>query len=305
MPVWPGPFLIVAGALLVLGAFVVTSMETLGELDVRSPETVLALGAVGGIALSGGIAYAAVHQIRVRRHLPPERYRGPNILALVALVFIAGIAATLPFGDDVAALLEGRAPSLLGTLVILTGTQVALLLVAWLFVGVPKALAGLPRWTGRDPARDAAMAVGIGFASWIGASVLAAVIAAALEASGVEPEPQAAEQALHAIDPWLVVVPVVVLAPIAEEIFFRGVVLNALLREAGTRWATFGSATLFAIVHASVIAFVPILALGVILAWVARRTRGLLAPMIVHATFNGLSVIVALLVRYDVIVLPT
>jgi membrane protease YdiL (CAAX protease family) len=305
MPVWPGPLMIVVGALLVVGALAVSAADGLGEIEVRSPETLVALAILGGLALVGGIVYAAVHQIRVRRFLPPERYRGPNILALVALVFIIGIGASLPFGDDVAALLGGRTPSLLGTLVILTSTQLALLLVAWLFVGLPNALAGLPRWTGRAPARDAAIAVGIGVVSWIGGSVLAALIAMALEASGMEPEPQAAEQALQAIDPWLVVVPIVVLAPIAEEIFFRGVVLNALLREAGARWATFGSATLFAIVHASVIAFVPILLLGVVLAWVARRTRGLLAPMIVHATFNGISVLVALLVRYDVIVLPT
>lgn len=305
MPVWPGPVLIVVGALLAVGAFVVSAMETAGQLEVRSPGVLVGLGIAGAIALVAGITYAAVHQIRVRRHLAPERYRGPNILALVALSFIIGVGVTIPFADDVAALLEGRAPSLLGALAILTGTQLALLLVAWLFVGLPNALAGLPRWTGRAPGRDALMAVGIGIGSWIGGSVLAALVALVLEAVGIEPDMQAAEQALQAIDPWLVVIPVVVLAPIAEEIFFRGVVLNALLREAGARWATFGSATLFALVHASVVAFLPILILGVILAWVARRTRGLLAPIVVHATFNGLSVLVALLVRYDVITLPT
>ena len=117
--------------------------------------------------------------------------------------------------------------------------------------------------------------------------------------------PQAAEEAINTIEPWLVVLPIVVLAPIAEEIFFRGIVFNALLREAGPRWAFLGSATLFAIVHASVVAFVPILLLGLALAWVYRRTQSLLAAIVVHATFNGMSVLLALLQRYEVIGLPS
>ena len=55
------------------------------------------------------------------------------------------------------------------------------------------------------------------------------------------------------LDPWLVVLAVVILAPIAEEIFFRGVVFNALLREGGRRWAYIGSAALFAVIHVSLV----------------------------------------------------
>ena len=106
------------------------------------------------------------------------------------------------------------------------------------------------------------------------------------------------------LDPWLVIVAVVILAPIAEEIFFRGVVFNALLREGGRRWAFIGSSALFAIIHVSLVALLPIFLLGLALAWIYQRSGNLLAPIAMHATVNGISVALALLVRFDLVRLP-
>ena len=125
-----------------------------------------------------------------------------------------------------------------------------------------------------------------------------------LERVGIGVEPQAAERAIATVDPVLVVVAVVILAPIAEEVFFRGVVFNAWLRERGRRWAFIGSAALFAVIHVSLVAVVPIFLLGLALAWIYTRTGNLLAPMAMHATVNGISVAVALLARFEVIRLP-
>jgi membrane protease YdiL (CAAX protease family) len=99
-------------------------------------------------------------------------------------------------------------------------------------------------------------------------------------------------------------VAVVILAPIAEEVFFRGVVFNAWLREGGRRWAYIGSAALFAVIHLSLVSLLPIFLLGLALAWVYERTGNLLAPIAMHATVNGISVALALLVRFDVVRLP-
>jgi membrane protease YdiL (CAAX protease family) len=96
----------------------------------------------------------------------------------------------------------------------------------------------------------------------------------------------------------LAVVMIVGLAPIAEELFFRGIVFNAWLREAGLVWAYVGSAALFAAIHLSLASLLPIFLLGLALAWVYRRTGSLLAPIVMHATVNGISVAVALAVRF-------
>lgn len=96
-----------------------------------------------------------------------------------------------------------------------------------------------------------------------------------------------------------------IVAPIAEEAFFRGVVFNAWYREGGRRAAYIGSSLLFGVIHLNLVAFVPIVLLGLILAWVYERTRNILAPIAVHAVFNGINVGVFLLERADVIQLPT
>jgi hypothetical protein len=99
----------------------------------------------------------------------------------------------------------------------------------------------------------------------------------------------------------------VVIAPVAEEIFFRGLVLNAWLREYGERFAIVGSAALFGAIHAdtssvealitSVARVLPIFGLGLALAFVYRRTGSLLAAIGLHMGFNALSIAIALAQR--------
>ena len=305
MPGWPGPALIVAGALLALGALVLGSMIAAGGLRVANPTGVLVIGIVGAVAFTAGLVYVAIRQIRVRRVLPPERYRGPSILALVALTLVLANVVSLPFAEDAAALVLGQGQlSTLGTIVLLVSTQAALVFVTWAFVHLPRALAGLPRFPGADAGRSVRLGLLWGLGAWLGASLLANGIALVLEAFGIEPDLGAAERALAMLDPWLLVIPIVVIAPIAEEVFFRGVVFNALRREATRRWAYLGSALLFSVIHLSPVTLVPIFLLGLVLARVYERTGSLLAPIVLHATFNGLSVALALLARYEVIRLP-
>jgi len=101
-----------------------------------------------------------------------------------------------------------------------------------------------------------------------------------------------------------VVLAIVVIAPIAEELFFRGIVFNAWLRETGRVPAYVGSAALFALIHLSLASLLPIFLLGLALAWVYERTGTLLAPIVMHATVNGISVAAALAFRFGVFDVP-
>jgi uncharacterized protein len=306
MPRWPGPVLIIGGALLALGAYSAVALVAAGELIVDDRATLLWLLLLGGGLFIAGLVYVAVRQLRVRRHLPPERYRGPGILILLVLAVVAAGLLTVPFSEDAAALLVGEGElSLAGSIVLLFATGLALLAVSWLFVLRPRALAGWPSWSGPDPAGALRAGLGWGAVAWLGATVVSAIVVFGLEQLGMPVDPQAAEQALALVDPWIAVLAIVVLAPIAEEIFFRGVVFNAWLREAGPRVAYIGSAALFAVIHLSLVAVLPIFLLGLALAWVYRRTGNLLAPIAMHAVVNGISVGVALLIRYGVIAVPT
>lgn len=305
MPLWPGPALAIGGALLAVAALAVASMAVEAGAEADRIEYLGWLALAGTALFGAGLVYAAARQVRLRRRLPVHRYRGPSILLMLALVLLLSAVATAPFGEDVAALMfgDGRL-TLLGAAVILTATQAALLLVSWAFVVAPRAMVPTPPSPPGPWPAALVSGIGWGVVAWVGASLVAAIVVLLLGLLGFTPDPDPAERAVRLLDPWLVVGAVVLLAPVAEELFFRGIVFNAWLRERGVRWAYLGSAALFAVIHASVVALLPIFLLGLALAWVYRRSGNLLAPIAMHATVNGISVTFALLARYDVIHLP-
>jgi membrane protease YdiL (CAAX protease family) len=297
--------MIIGGALLAFGGVGSASMIVAGQLDADAG-TVLAVTLVGLALFTAGLVYVAIRQILQRRVLPPERYRGPSVVLLVVMVVVFGSLLVAPFTGDAEALLGGGSePTLFGGFVILVSTSVALLVVTGLFVALPDALANLPSFPGPAPVRALAMGVGWGVLAWLGSSLLLALATFVLTQIGFPPDPGAAELAVQSFEPWLIVFGVVLVAPIAEEIFFRGVAFNAWLREGGRRYAYIGSAALFAVIHVSLVSLVPIFALGLVLAWVYERSgHTLLAPMAMHATVNGISVGLALLVRFEIIPIP-
>lgn len=304
MPSWPGPVLAIGGAILAVGAASARLMVASGQLD-ADLRLLGWLALAGAVAFVAGLVYAATRQLRVRRYLPPERYRGPAVLLLLALVVVVATIFQIPFGNDILALTgEGGELTPLGAAVVLLSTPVALLLVSWWFVLRPRALAGLPSWMGPDPGRALGIGVLAGIGMWVVGNLVGAAVIALLQALGIGVDTQLAERAVETLDPWLVVLVVIFLAPVAEELFFRGVVFNAWLREGGVRWAFIGSTLLFALIHLSIAAFVPILLLGFALAWIYRRTQSLLAPIALHATFNGISVVLVLLTRFDILKPP-
>jgi len=81
----------------------------------------------------------------------------------------------------------------------------------------------------------------------------------------------------------------VVIAPTAEELFFRGIVQNKLGNWYGDpRWAIAATSAAFAVVHCGQPATMPaIYFLSALLGWLYVRNDNLLAPMIVHAMFNA------------------
>jgi membrane protease YdiL (CAAX protease family) len=304
MPRWPGWVLAIGGVVVAFVALVAIELGRQGFVVADS----LLLGLIalaGGLAFVAGLVYFAVRQIRIRRALPPERYRGPSVFLLLALALVIGSALTAPFTDDALALGSGEGQiSLLGSAVILVAAQLGLLIVGYLFVYRTKALAALPSFPGRDPIRAIVAGLGWGVLAWIGSTIVLFLVSELLARIGRPPPVGPAEQAIAMVNPWLVTVAIVVFAPIAEELFFRGIVFNAWLREAGRIWAYVGSAALFAAIHLSLESLLPIFLLGLALAWVYQRTGNLLAPITMHATVNGISVAIALAVRFGVLDVP-
>ena len=86
---------------------------------------------------------------------------------------------------------------------------------------------------------------------------------------------------------WLMLfLPVVVVAPVAEELFFRGLVLRGYVRCYGPAKAVWGSAVLFAVFHLNPWQAVLALPLGLAFAWLVLRTGSLVPAILGHAMVN-------------------
>lgn len=78
------------------------------------------------------------------------------------------------------------------------------------------------------------------------------------------------------------------LAPLAEELFFRGLVQNYLITIVGSRWrAVLATSCVFALVHVPQPETVPALFLfGIVLGVAYLRSGALIVPVAIHALFN-------------------
>lgn len=89
----------------------------------------------------------------------------------------------------------------------------------------------------------------------------------------------------------LFVILAVVMAPLFEEIFFRGFLFRGFSSSWGWVAGACVSSAVFGIAHLQLDIFVPLFALGFALAWVYKRTGSLWTSIAFHALFNGLSVL--------------
>lgn len=79
------------------------------------------------------------------------------------------------------------------------------------------------------------------------------------------------------------------LAPILEEMLFRGIILRSFLQQY-SRWASIvGSAAIFGLAHLNVYQFVVGLVMGTALGWLYERSRSLWPCIILHAAYNSLA----------------
>lgn len=84
----------------------------------------------------------------------------------------------------------------------------------------------------------------------------------------------------------------VVAAPVLEEIFFRGLLLESLSRRWSTTAAVVASAAFFGAVHAPILPqMVNAFVMAVIMGFIYVRTRALIPVIIIHAINNGLAYI--------------
>lgn len=81
-----------------------------------------------------------------------------------------------------------------------------------------------------------------------------------------------------------------ILGPIIEEIFFRGFLYSAARKRFGVLSGVLLSAVLFSMLHTNIAGFIPIMILGILMAFLYETTGSLIAPMAVHIFHNSIIV---------------
>jgi membrane protease YdiL (CAAX protease family) len=186
-----------------------------------------------------------------------------------------------------------------GGVLVTFGQQLALLVPVVLYVRRTRgSIAPLGLRRGGWNAGDVFAGVGAGLGAIVAGSIMIAITIAIVRAiTGTEPS---ATTALNDTSgPWLVLnaLMAVALAPVCEEIYFRGFLFQGLRGRLRFLPSAAISGTVFAFVHVEPIRFFGLALMGLILASVFERRRTLVASMVAHATVNVVAVILLLAVR--------
>ena len=257
----------------------------------------LALAVMAAWLGSGWMAVVVVRRLRAGRPLvadTPQRpvpWRGIDVISAVVIMILARIIAQLAIAGSTtaggAAAPDMTSQVMAGVLAMLGGAAAtaAMLLrrgATWDDLGLWPLL----------PARDLRLAIGSL------ALVLAPLLATAALLNRIVPYQHPIIDYLRQhSDPLAIAVVVfaaIVVAPLAEEFLFRRVLqgwLESLPLPYGPATAIGLSSLAFALAHAGHgLAWVPLLALGIVLGVLVRQTGSIMPAILLHALFNAVSV---------------
>jgi len=292
--------MIIGGALMVPG--IISALVVVGPRQPRLSQLLasdhtavillLGLAVVGAVILAIGM----VADVIIPAFFSPERAREDygslsTIIACFGTAVLAANLLTLPYVFLVTSRRPGvpfelTAGGLVLSVLILDGCLIG---VVFLRIILPRVLSwrelGLTMTNFWGMVR---LGIGVGVVVVLGAALLEA----ALGAVGVQ---QTQEQMFAGVvgAPLAQFVGVflagAVIAPICEEIFFRGFVFTVVRQTHGMLAAFVVSGILFALAHANLQAFIPILFIAIVFGYVYSRTGSLVPSMVAHGMNNALA----------------
>jgi uncharacterized protein len=138
-------------------------------------------------------------------------------------------------------------------------------------------------------------------AGWLVASIVAIWVIGAIlniflkagEEQGLVPDGWDPDRAAAFAANFVVVA---LVAPIVEELTYRGLGFAAVRDAFGAVVAVVVTAAAFGLAHGLVVALPVLTIFGLILAWLRLRTESLYPPIILHALFNGIALIASVTV---------
>ena len=208
-------------------------------------------------------------------------------LVVVAVVFGAAIAAILGLVEVVAIDGWGEHVVFLVAAILLHGSM---LLTVWFFAVRPRggtwALLGFRRVKPISTTIIVVFGVAIAQSAVVGYTLL-------VEQLGIDfliPSDLPREWAADPISFAIIAISAVIVAPLVEEIFFRGFMYQALRRTMAILPAALLTSVVFGIAHIDPAIIIPIAVVGMILLGIYRWTGNLWSSIITHAGYNAVTV---------------
>ena len=88
-------------------------------------------------------------------------------------------------------------------------------------------------------------------------------------------------------DFWVLVFVGVIIAPLAEEIFFRGFLFSGFRQKYGWKRAALLSAALFSVAHLQLVVLIPTFLMGFVLAYLFHHSKSIWPGVILHLAVNA------------------
>ncbi len=145
-------------------------------------------------------------------------------------------------------------------------------------------------WTGAGAGRAAGAGIALAIVSlpvvlWLN-SLSQLVVAKLFGEPPLQPAIQILESAQSIRQQLIVAITTMILAPLSEEILFRGVLYRTVQQAGHPRAALVGTSLVFALIHGSAMTILPLTVLAIGFCVLYDRTGRLIAPVLAHATFN-------------------
>jgi membrane protease YdiL (CAAX protease family) len=110
--------------------------------------------------------------------------------------------------------------------------------------------------------------------------------------SPVQPVEQQTVQTLRTASSWIqrlaAGIVTIVVAPLGEEVMFRGIIYPTIKQAGFPQIALWATSLAFAAIHLNAVTFVPLLVLSIFLILLYEKTNNLLAPIAAHSVFNAI-----------------
>jgi membrane protease YdiL (CAAX protease family) len=216
--------------------------------------------------------------------------RGASNRKLVAWLTLVGTLAALNYAGRLIATEDMDSNDFVyqWSFAVLGAIQFAIMLglVLWIAAGGPVrellALRRPPSWW-----RSLGLAVGVFVVTLIVAAISEPLLRGG-EEQGLTPEGWDSARAAPFVANFIVIAG---LAPIVEELTFRGLGYSLLVPRLGRTWTVLAVGLIFGLVHGLIRGLPLLAAFGAGLAWMRARTDSVFPPMATHGLFNAFALI--------------